>query len=282
MGRMKILVDKEWLKENIDHVRVVDCRFNLGNSDEGQQLYLQNHIPGAIYAHLEKDLSGDVSQHGGRHPLPDLKELTKFLEGQGINRETKVVAYDDGNGAFAARFWWLLSYVGHEHVAILNGGYKGWQESQYSVDSCIPSYETTQFTVSLRDEMIADMEDVKRIVSHSNDQTVLIDSREERRYIGEFEPIDRKAGHIPGAVNKVWTEGMDNGYFKEAGKQKERFSEWDPKQPIIVYCGSGVTAAPNYIALKQAGFEHVKLYLGSFSDWISYDENPVAKTEKRS
>jgi len=273
---MTLLVDQEWLKDHLEEVVVVDCRFNLGDINEGRRLYIDNHIPGAFYAHLEKDLSGSVTEHGGRHPLPEIESFKLFLEEHGINGKTKVVAYDGGEGAFASRFWWLLKYIGHDDVWILNGGYKAWMDKGFPVESTIPAFDKTTYTISLRNEIFASYEEVKKIVNDSQSDTFLIDSREERRYRGEFEPIDKKAGHIPGAVNKVWTEGLDNGFFKDREKQKVRFNEWDLTQPMIVYCGSGVTAAPNFVALKEAGFQHIKLYVGSFSDWISYDENPIA------
>jgi thiosulfate/3-mercaptopyruvate sulfurtransferase len=150
-------------------------------------------------------------------------------------------------------------------------------EAGYKTSKNIPENETTEFEVSIRKEMLASYEEVKEVVEQRKKSSILIDSREERRYIGEVEPIDRVAGHIPGAINKFWTEGLDQGSFKESEEQKNRFAELDTKNPVIVYCGSGVTAAPNYIALKMAGFENVKLYAGSYSDWVSYDQNPVEK-----
>nr|WP_295971940.1 sulfurtransferase [uncultured Bacillus sp.] len=277
---MTILVNHEWLKENLDDVRLVDCRFNLGNSEEGEALYKENHLPGAVYAHLERDLSGPVRKHGGRHPLPDMEQIRRLVETYGIEPETKVVAYDGGEGAFAARLWWLLTYAGHRHTFVLNGGYNAWIRSGYPVNSDIPVYEHTVYPLSIRDDLYADVEDVRQIVNRSDKTTILIDSREERRYAGEFESIDKKAGHIPTAVNKVWTEGLEDGYFLPPDRQKARFSEWSKDQPLIVYCGSGVTAVPNFMALKDAGFQDVRLYLGSFSDWISYDDHPVAVSKK--
>lgn len=276
-----MLVSQEWLKNNLHSVRIVDCRFNLSNREEGWKLYEEDHILGAVYAHLEKDLSGVVSKHGGRHPLPHVPSLKEFLENAGIDRQTTVVAYDGGEGAFAARFFWLLQFVGHENVYILNGGYKEWVRLGYAVDSLIPSMEKTNFDINIRDDIYASYTDVVNVVNGSDKTSILIDSREAKRYRGEFEPIDRKAGHIPGAVNKVWMDGMENGFFKDTEKQKERFKEWDCSQPIIIYCGSGVTAAPNYVSLKLAGFQNVKVYIGSYSDWISHDENPIAVINER-
>ncbi|WP_371747564.1 sulfurtransferase [Terribacillus sp. DMT04] len=141
----------------------------------------------------------------------------------------------------------------------------------------MPEYQPALFEVTIQDDMLASYEEVKEIVNQKTKSAVLIDARDERRYLGEVEPIDKIAGHIPGAINKFWADGLEQGSFKDQEAQRKRFAELNPANPVIVYCGSGVTAAPNYIALKMAGFENVKLYAGSYSDWVSYEQNPVAK-----
>ncbi|KAF0818725.1 MULTISPECIES: sulfurtransferase [unclassified Cytobacillus] len=278
---MKYLAEKEWVLSKMDDpkIRIADCRFKLGSPDVGRSLYEHNHIPNAVYFDLEKDLSGTVREHGGRHPLPDPAQLKNVLEQAGISRDTTVIAYDGGEGAFAARFWWLLRYLGHENVFVLNGGFKEWTESDYPLSKEVPSIERADFKIELQPDIVASYDEVKSAAGNQ-DSAVLIDSREEKRYLGQEEPIDKKAGHIPGAVNKVWLEAYRNGRFKDAGEQEIRFSEIDKDKPIIVYCGSGVTAAPNYLALKEAGYKNVKLYAGSFSDWISYDSNNIETVEK--
>lgn len=279
---MNFVVDKEWLNENLNNeqIRIVDCRFELGNQDKGVELYEEGHIPGAIYFDLEKQLSAPVSKHGGRHPLPDIDQFKYHIEKAGIDNTKMVIAYDSGEGSYASRFWWLLHYLGHEKVFVLNEGFKGWIEAGYMTTRDIPEYDAAVFEVNIRKEMMASYEEVKEVVEQEKKSPILIDSREGRRYIGELEPIDRIPGHIPGAINKFWAEGLEQGSFKDSKEQKKRFAELDSKDPIIVYCGSGVTAAPNYIALKMAGFDNVKLYAGSYSDWVSYDENPVEKGKK--
>nr|WP_175639954.1 sulfurtransferase [Metabacillus schmidteae] len=276
---MKYVVYKEWLIDqlNNDQVKIVDCRFELGNPVNGEKLYEESHIPGAFYFDLEKQLSGPVSKHGGRHPLPEIEQFKSEIEKVGIDNTKTVVAYDIGEGQFASRFWWLLSYLGHENVYVLNEGFKGWNEAGYPLTKEVTASELAEFEVNIQHEMLASYEDIKEVVQQKKKSPILIDSREERRYAGEVEPLDRIAGHIPGAINKLWTEGLEQGSFKNAEEQKRRFSELDQEDPIIVYCGSGVTATPNYISLKMAGYQHVKLYAGSYSDWVSYDENPVAK-----
>ncbi|MDF2788252.1 MAG: sulfurtransferase [Neobacillus sp.] len=274
---MNNIIDKEWLLKNLNdpHVRIVDCSFSLADSNKGRQEYEKNHIPGASYFDLEKDLSGEVSEHGGRHPLPNIEKFIDKLELAGIDVNTTVISYDQGEGAFAARFWWLLQYLGHEKVYVLDGGFKGWNEGNYPVTSDVPTFNKATFKPKMNHDLLASMEEVRTVSGGQDSKTILIDSREERRYLGLEEPIDKKAGRIPGAINKPWFEGLNSGYYKQAEDQIHRFTDINPENEIIVYCGSGVTAAPNYLALKAAGFQKVKLYLGSFSDWISYQENEI-------
>ncbi|WP_102274821.1 sulfurtransferase [Cytobacillus massiliigabonensis] len=274
---MNPFIEKEWLQDHLNdkNIRIADCRYNLGLSEEGYEAYVKDHIPGAVYFHLSKDLSGSISAHGGRHPLPAIEDLQETFSHAGISDETTVIAYDGGEGSYAARLWWLLNYLGHEKVYILNGGYKAWKDAGYPANESIPTYMRAEFKVRLNNEIFASQEEVKTVVEAKNEETVIIDSRENKRYLGIEEPIDKKCGHIPGAINKVWTEGFENGHIKSIKEQEKRFKEIDKDKHVIVYCGSGVTATPNFIALKMAGYNNVKLYAGSFSDWISYDENEV-------
>ncbi|KAB2333617.1 sulfurtransferase [Bacillus mesophilum] len=270
-------INANWLKLHLNDEKLViaDCRFNLSDPEEGEMLYKNDHIPGALYYDLEKDLSAPVKQHGGRHPLPPMDNFIELLERSGIDRATTVIAYDGGQGAYASRLWWMLTYVGHEKVYILNGGYEDWKKQDGAITNKIPTPAKSSYSPSCNHDMIASYEEVKEAVSKKTKNIVLIDSREEKRYLGIEEPIDKKAGRIPGAINKVWFEGLENGRFRNAKEQQKRFTDIDPSKTLIVYCGSGVTAAPNYIALKEAGYPNVKLYPGSFSDWISYEENEV-------
>jgi thiosulfate/3-mercaptopyruvate sulfurtransferase len=275
---LEYYVDLIWLKEHLDdhNVRIIDCRFKLGEPEAGENQYAHSHIPGAVYFDLEKDLSAPVEKHGGRHPLPVLSQLKARLEESGIVNDSIIVAYDNKEGAFASRFWWLLKYIGHEKVYILNGGFEAWTEAGYPVDGVVPQFRESNFSISEKAEMLASYEEVKDIALNVGKEVVLIDSREQRRYLGIEEPIDRVAGHIPSAINRPWMEGLENGFFKQKNEQKKRFADLEQDQSIIVYCGSGVTAIPNFIALKEAGYRNVRLYAGSYSDWISYD-NPVEK-----
>lgn len=274
---LKYIVDKEWLQKNLHepNIRIADCRFSLAEPEKGGREYGVSHLPGAVFFDLEKDLSGSVSEHGGRHPLPNLQEFITMLEQAGIDEATTVIAYDNGEGAYAARLWWMLQYLGHEKVYVLDGGFKAWNEANYPVTTEIPKFNKKIFTVQMKPELIASVEDVRAVVNGQSPDTVLIDSREEKRYLGLEEPIDKKAGRIPGAINKPWFDGLTAGCYKSVEDQNKRFSDVSSEKQVIVYCGSGVTAAPNFLALKEAGFEKVKLYLGSFSDWISYEENKI-------
>lgn len=274
---MMFVKKAEWLLEQLDHekIRIVDCRFSLSDPLLGQRLYKEEHIPGAVYFDLERDLSGEIKEHGGRHPLPDPELLKGKLEKAGINEETTVFAYDSGEGSFAARFWWLLRYLGHEKVYVLDGGYKEWQEKNLPVSQELPVFDAVTYTVKLCPELAASYEEVKKTVDTGG--AVLLDSRESARFMGIIEPIDKKPGHIPGALNKVWTDNLHNGHWKSIDEQKARFEDLEPSETIIVYCGSGVTATPNVLALTELGYKHVKLYPGSYSDWISYPDNPIEK-----
>lgn len=274
---MKNIVDKEWLKSRLGSPNLVllDCRFSLANPRAGEEAYQLSHLPGAVYCHLEKNLSGPVVKHGGRHPLPNLQSLSAFLESSGISNQSVVVAYDNGEGSFAARLWWLMKYLGHEEVFVLNGGFKNWEQSGYPVDANIPEPAKATFEIRLQPGRMATYEEVKGIVEEGTQNTILIDSREPKRYLGIEEPIDKVAGRIPGAINKFWNDGFENGQFKSLSEQLLRFSDVSKDTSIIVYCGSGVTAAPNYLVLEELGFHNLKLYVGSYSDWVSYEDNKI-------
>ncbi|HET7627785.1 MAG TPA: sulfurtransferase [Bacillales bacterium] len=273
-----LLISAKTLADHLDdeNTVIVDCRFQLNDPEAGRNAYEQDHIPGAVYFDLDKDMSGPVREHGGRHPLPNPKEFVKKLEMAGIDANVRVVAYDDENGAFAARFWWMLNYFGHENGFVLDVGYSTWKKEGYPTSSEIPYPKPAVFKANVRREMAVGIEEVKQ--RQQEDEVVLIDSRAPARYRGEHEPIDRKAGHIPGAVNRFWKENIGpDGKWKPIAQLRERFTDDDAKE-YIVYCGSGVTAAANALALQAVG-KKVRLYVGSWSDWSSYDENPVETGE---
>jgi thiosulfate/3-mercaptopyruvate sulfurtransferase len=226
---------------------------------------------------LEKDLSGPVQAHGGRHPLPDIHQLSQKLEEIGIDEKKTVIAYDDQGGAMASRFWWLLAFLGHPKTFVMNGTFQMWKEKGYPVSKEAPQAKVkTKFQPDPQYHLIADMNEVREKLN--SEHTILVDSREEKRYLGEEEPIDSVAGHIPGAKHYFWKDVLDsNGKWKDAKQLEQHFSALPKEKAIIVYCGSGVTAAPNVLALSEAGFPRVKLYVGSWSDWITSPENPIAR-----
>jgi thiosulfate/3-mercaptopyruvate sulfurtransferase len=271
------IVTQDWLFEHgtDEHIVIVDCRFTLGQPEAGRAAYAADHIPGAVYLDLEQDLSAPKTVHGGRHPLPDWQQFAEGLGASGISNESTVIAYDDQGGAMASRLWWMLQYLGHAKAYVLDGGYSKWRQAGYPVTDEPPATHPTVFKAAPQEGMVLGMEDVKSRLGRPG--TVLVDSREEIRYLGVEEAIDPVAGHIPGAKPYFWKQSLDGqGEWKDGAAQKERFADLASADEIIVYCGSGVTACPNVLALKEAGFSNVLLYSGSWSDWVSYSDNPVA------
>jgi thiosulfate/3-mercaptopyruvate sulfurtransferase len=287
-----LVVTSEWLYQQINQLQnpsqlvptqlvIIDCRFSLANPDLGRQQYQTSHIPGANYLDLNQDLSSPVQQHGGRHPLPDPAQLAKKLTAIGVRTAppTLVVAYDDSRFAFVSRLWWLLRYLGHERVAVLDGGFSGWQAAGYPVTADLPTPQRGDFRPQIQPGWTVDIAAVK--ARKDLPHVVLIDSREAERYRGEREPIDPVAGHIPGAVNYPWQDVTDEqGFVRPPVQQQQRWAELASSSKnsapelsapeLIVYCGSGVTACVNLLSLELAGISNAKLYPGSWSDWCSY------------
>ncbi|MET3696055.1 thiosulfate/3-mercaptopyruvate sulfurtransferase [Bacillus oleivorans] len=259
--------------ENHDDLTILDCRFNLQERNEGRELFEESHIPNAQYVDLEKDLSGEVQLHGGRHPLPSIGFLEKMFQEKGVSLETPVVIYDQGKAPVAARLFWILRFLGHSQVFVLQGGYNSWQHSNYPTEKGPAKKAQGNFTARINKEMLALFTDVKEMIETKKGN--LIDSREYQRYLGNEEPIDKKAGRIPTALHYFWGDVFEGNRYKTKEQLMQHFQSLSPDEPITVYCGSGVTAAPNVLALLSLGFKHVKLYIGSFSDWISYDDSPV-------
>ena len=280
---MSFLINVNRLKNRLENpgnnTVIVDVRFQLDDPDAGRKLYLKDHLPGAVYMDLDKDLSGKVEKHGGSHPLPDMKMFTSKLGNIGIDNDTAVIIYDQSNDMFAARMWWLLYYLGHEKVYVLDGGYEQWVMDGNKVTDEIPQLEAKVYQPAIRVDAKADIEEVKEKLE--NQSASLIDSRSKERYLGKTEPLYGKAGHIPGAKHFFWKDIFnEKGKWKKADELKSHFEAFDKDEEIIVSCGSGISACPNVLALKLAGYENVKLYPGSFSDWISYEENEVETKEE--
>jgi len=266
------LSDPDWV--------IVDCRSSLADLDYGRRVYAESHLPGAVYANLEEDLSSPVIPgQTGRHPLPDIAVLAAKFAAWGIGEGVQVVVYDDRSGGIAARLWWLLRWLGHEAVAVLDGGWQGWIGQGLPVSAAIPVPTPCNFQPKPHPEMLADVEQVEAI--RGDDHYKLVDSREQIRYEGKHEPIDPVAGHIPGAVNLPFAnhvgsdgrlaspESIRNQWLSVLGKT--------PPEQTVVYCGSGVTACFNLLTMEHAGLEGARLYPGSWSEWIADPARPVGK-----
>lgn len=270
---------KNRLENNQDNTIIIDVRFQLKDPDAGQKAYLASHLPGAVYMDLNKDLSGKAGKHGGNHPLPDMELFANKIGKLGIDHHTSVVIYDQGNDMFAARLWWLLDYMGHNKVYLLDGGYDRWVKEGNVVTDEVPKLKAKEFQPAFRDNNMVNIDEVKEKIKDKS--AILIDSRAKDRYLGRTEPMYGKAGHIPGAKSFFWKNVLNkDGLWKKDAELTSHFASLSKDDEIIVSCGSGVSACPNVLALKKAGYKNVKLYPGSFSDWISYEENEVEKQEE--
>ncbi|MEW4287150.1 sulfurtransferase [Rossellomorea marisflavi] len=273
---MNFIKSSEWVYERLGDpsLAVIDCQAVL-STGEGSSLYNEEHIPGAVHFDLGQDLSGPVQEHGGRHPLPDLAVFVDKVGKAGIHQDSTIVLYDGGDAAPAARGWWLFRFIGHEKVYVMDGGLKEWRKKGFPITKEVPDPVERQYHPTLKTDMLAGVEEV-RSIARGESEVALIDSRSSERYRGEEEPLDRVAGHIPGAVNFPWLDALQDGRYLDLEFQEHRYAGLDKKQRVIVYCGSGITATPNIISMLESGFEDVRLYAGSYSDWVSYPEHIVA------
>ena len=259
---------------------VVDCRFSLADIQEGKRNYFSAHITGAVYAHLNEDLSGVILPgKTGRHPLPPVEKLSETFSAWGISEGVQVVTYDDRTGAIAAaRLWWLLKWLGHAPVAVLEGGLQNWLSKGYPVRSGEEKHIARLFTPSPRWEMLVDSEAVERVLYDHAYR--LIDARSADRYRGENETIDPVAGHIPGALSKPYGENLKpDGMFKTTDDIRSEYRlllDDVPTNQVIAYCGSGVTAAHTILTMAHAGMGMARLYVGSWSEWITDPKRPIA------
>lgn len=279
---MSNLVSKEWvleqLESNPNQLVIADVRFSPGNEGYGLEAYQREHVPGAVFIDLKKELMDPPGEHGGRSPLPQPDELARRLGNLGIDASTPVVVYDDDLRPEGARLWWILKYLGHGSAFILDGGFTGWKSAGYPLTSGKIEVTPRSFQASVQEEWLADVNEVRAKLGAAG--VTLLDSRDWKQFTGETAPLDPVAGHIPGAVHAYWKDGIDeDGTLKGAERQRERFTGIDPDHEVIVYCGSGLSACPNVLALREAGYRNVKLYAGSWSDWISYKDNEIAAGE---
>ncbi len=252
---------------------IIDCRYDLASPDAGRDAYLKSHIPGAVYADLHDDLSGPPLTDHGRHPLPSVDHLVELFVRLGISNFTQVIAYDDISGAFAARLWWLLRLMGHEAVAVLDGGWSHWLSEKLPQVSGTEGNSKGRFIPNPQKNFWITAAQVK-------DEKLLIDSRDPARYRGDIEPLDKAAGHIPGAINYFWKNNLDeNGLFLDKDQLAEKFAallKQTASEESTFYCGSGVTACHNLLAAVHSGLAMPRLYAGSWSDWCSSPGRPIA------
>lgn len=274
------LVDASTLRAHLDDPNwlVVDVRHQLSDAAYGERAYAAGHIPGAVFLHCDRDLSGPMTGSNGRHPLPDPEKLARCLGDIGIDSTTQVVVYDDVQGMIAGRLWWLLRWLGHDAVALLDGGLQAWQAAGGTMTEVVPTPEPRQFRVAMRDTWVAADYVLERLETpHMH----LVDARGPDRFRGENETIDPVGGHIPGAVNRFFKDNLlPDGRFKPAAELR---AEWlgvlagaEPDQ-VIHQCGSGVSACLNMVAMELAGLSGSRLYAGSWSEWCADPGRPVAR-----
>ena len=258
---------------------VVDCRFTLTDPEAGRKAYAQGHIPGARYAHLDADLSGAKNGSNGRHPLPDPQNFARTLGAWGIDQQSQIVVYDDSFGAMAVRLWWMLRWLGHDAVALLDGGLPTWQRKQRPISADAPPVIPKQFVPNIRNDMLVGADAV--LEASYTGSGLIVDARAEMRFIGEIEPLDPVAGHVPQARNLPFDDNLSMaGTLMTAEELRELYGDLladKPPQQVIHMCGSGVTACHNILAMEIAGMPGSKLYAGSWSEWVSDPAHPVAK-----
>lgn len=259
--------------------RVIDCRFDLVNSAAGCRAYLDGHIPGAVFADLNKDLAAVPTATSGRHPLPAVADISEVFSRLGIDADVAVVVYDAGSGAFAARTWWLLRWLGHERVVLLDGGFRNWRSLGLPLLDGHERVGRRQFEADVRHDLVISTAEL--VARQADIETMkLVDARDEARFRGESEPIDAIAGHIPGATNLPFSASLrDNGAWRGTEELAELWSGHlgaDKAVDWSVMCGSGVTACHLALSGMLAGFREPRLYAGSWSEWIKDPERPIA------
>lgn len=271
---MKNFKSAEWLRENIDRedLVVLDARAELSDDKAGYKQYKASHIKGAHYVSLEDVLTGEIREHGGRHPLPDLDDFIQNMMSLGVEDSSTLIIYDNGDLAMAGRLWWLLKYIGLDKVYILEGGYRAWVDSNNSVTKDLPKkVEASKLTLNIQEQMLAEIDEVKEAID--NKDIAIIDSRAFERYSGEVEPLDKIPGHIPSAINYPWLDLVGENK-KDIEGLKEYFKDLDEFKELIVHCGSGVTGTVNILFMEEIALKP-KLYAGGYSDWVSYKGNEV-------
>jgi thiosulfate/3-mercaptopyruvate sulfurtransferase len=280
MHHYTTLIDAATLGRELERGDLVlfDCRFDLGHAQWGETEYASAHLPGALYLHLDRDLSSPITPASGRHPLPDPAVFAQRMAALGVGAGSQVVAYDQGNGAQAARLWWLLRWIGFHEIAVLDGGMAAWRAAGLPLETGVRAPQARTLPVALNQDAWVSSERVNEL--RLRPQTLLIDARGAERFAGRNETIDPVAGHVPGARNYPFVANLGpDGKFLSVAELRCRWQTVLGSQPpttVIAMCGSGVTACHNLLALEHAGLPGGRLYAGSWSEWIRDPNRPIA------
>jgi len=280
------LIDSNGLKGHLDNqeLKIIDCRFDLADPSAGWRDYDAAHIPGAVFMDLNDDLASNPKEQTGRHPLPDVTRIEATIGRLGIGNTTSVVVYDNGNGAMAARAWWIFRWLGHEDVRLLDGGMAAWKAANYPLNGAVVTHPPTEFVAHVRDELVitsgeicANTDDVESLN--------LLDARDASRFAGAHEPIDKVAGHVPGARNLPFPESLSaDGRWKGREELEELWSRYlgrNRQTEWVAMCGSGVTACHLALSAVEAGYREPRLYVGSWSEWITDPSRPIGRDIER-
>ncbi len=273
------LVDAQTLSDHLEDPQwiVVDCRHDLADHSAGEKAYAAEHLPGARFAHLERDLSGKKTGTNGRHPLPLPNDFAALLGSFGANGSSQIVAYDNGGDMFAARFWFLCRWIGHESVAVLDGGLRAWKDAGFPLTAAVPQPITGSITVGNPLDPPLDARAVRDALDTAS--ATLLDARAPNRYSGETEPLDPVAGHIPTARNHFFKENFaPNGRWKSPDELRADYASYGDASRVVNYCGSGVSAAVNLLSMHAAGLKGARIYPGSWSEWCATPANPTERS----
>lgn len=278
--KYKTIISAPALKKNInnDNWFIFDCRFVLKDPHGGLKKFKEGHIPRAQFADMDTDLSSTMTENSGRHPLPHPNNFINKLRSWGVNNDSQVICYDDISGAFAARMWWLMNWIGHDSVAVLDGGIDMWNKNNYPLETDIQNSKPSSFSGKANDAMWVSISHVQQLLDGKN--ICLLDARSPERFLAKDIKTDPVPGHIPGAVNYPFTDNLtDQGVFLSANEIKKRYEPVfanNKQDQIINMCGSGVTACHNLLAMNIADLPETQLYVGSWSEWIKDKNRPIA------